>query len=370
MSTGEKLGHEQHNEGFSSAFGLMSLDDPNVLAGIAADGTPFFTHVNSNGDTGQNFPLPQHARDDMMIGMNRKRSSEGISKITSSAGGMTPREQELRELRDFWRTYMNTPLNAPGQSSIGNGFPLATPTPNNLHGHGQLEARPSPGRKLSRVASLPSVKTPPLLSNVGPMGHNEYQSFGVGDMRAPPPRAGGTYVHSQLGPDDLKSYEQAVLARKAPTLNLKPRKRPGTTGGLDRSNGGRFSNPSTTTSSPIVPQQSLTGPPRDGSDSRPSSADSIDSDGGASARPSFKRLPSTTLGPANTKRTLLSVTGDEWEGADGSENFLRSGRGSSVLGSGITAEPNAAMINLQMSALAAQDRHRRMSEPVAPVNLR
>ncbi|OBZ77848.1 hypothetical protein A0H81_01824 [Grifola frondosa] len=38
--------HDTHAEGgFSSTFGLMSLDDPNMLAGLAGDGTPFFSGI-------------------------------------------------------------------------------------------------------------------------------------------------------------------------------------------------------------------------------------------------------------------------------------------------------------------------------------
>jgi len=41
--------HSQLSEGrFSSAFGLMSIDDPNVLAGLSTDGVPFFSNVAIN----------------------------------------------------------------------------------------------------------------------------------------------------------------------------------------------------------------------------------------------------------------------------------------------------------------------------------
>jgi hypothetical protein len=329
----------------------------------------------------------------MLAGMGLKPLSKLESPEPSRSGGsgLTPREVELRELKEFWKQYMRTPLTAPHQPSSANGFPLATPTPNNVHGHGQLEdIRPSPSRKLSRIASLPSVKTPPLHSNVGPMDHaptnshhyyhdvvsNEGIAPGRSNNAAPPPRA-NTYVDSQMGSDDLKSYEQAVLARKTPTLNLVPRKRPGTSGG-DLPSGGRFSNPSTTTSSPVAPLQPLAGGCRNASSngsathSRPSSVDSNESDSGTASRPSFKRLPSTILEPANNKRTLLSVNGDEWSGSgDGpGDQATRGGvnpdssRGNQIMG-GLTAEPSSTIMIMQMSAATALDRHRRMSAPVA-----
>ncbi|TFY52287.1 hypothetical protein EVJ58_g10105 [Rhodofomes roseus] len=204
----------QGEGGFSSAFGLMSLDDPNVLAGLASDSAPFFSNLTP-GASGLNLPTPTQ---DILAALKTGRS-----------------DVDNKEMREFWRMYLRTPLSGPGAN---NGLPLATPT-----GPGQIlgAGRPSPTRRHSRVASLPSIKTPTALadssSNVfpaltrfqlhmpsdasrGPEGrgdeqHNEGHPGVFSSMR--------TTLHDA---DDLRSYEQAVLARRAPmNLNLVPKRR-------------------------------------------------------------------------------------------------------------------------------------------------
>ncbi len=112
---------------------------------------------------------------------------------TSSTGTGTPaREADTRELRDFWKQYMRTPLTGPEGMA---------PTPG---------VSGVPGSR-KRVASLPSAKTPVV----------ERQS-----LYAPPapPLAGASRTAVHAG-EDLRSYEAAVMARKAPvTLNLQARR--------------------------------------------------------------------------------------------------------------------------------------------------
>ncbi|EKM57778.1 uncharacterized protein PHACADRAFT_251618 [Phanerochaete carnosa HHB-10118-sp] len=114
--------------------------------------------------------------------------------------------------------------------------------------------RPSPSRRHSRVASLPSMKTPPILGpgttqeinsfaptgsfslSLGPKARerqNQHQTNQVDqqvqdDRMRQHPQMSYSSVRTTLhgDADDLKSYEQAVLARKAPTiLNLVPKRR-------------------------------------------------------------------------------------------------------------------------------------------------
>jgi hypothetical protein len=378
----------EHHEGFSSAFGLMSLDDPNVLAGIASDGTPFFSNVDSNPESGS-IALPQHVRDDLMMGLKQlptkldESSPHGLN--GTMEGEPTPRDTETRELRDFWKQYLRTPWSGPNNAST-NGFPLVTPTPYNFHGHGQLEEPPnklSPTKKLPRISSMPSVKTPPLHSDNGPMGnssvHSHHNLTSNEMARSAQPSRPGTYIHTQMPQDDLKCYEQAVLARKTPTLSLVPRRRrPTTANTIDSSGGGRFSSPSTTSPSPVAPHSGLNGRTTSLSDpvagSRPSSATSNESDGGSATRPSFKRLPSTTLGPANTKRALLSISGNDWSSSPESVgDRLSTGsdahRAAGMFG-GLISEQNSAIANLQVPSVVTREKHRRLSAPVAVHNLK
>ena len=116
-------------------------------------------------------------------------------------------------------------------------FPLQTPTgPGAQLGQGMVGGgRPSPTRKHSRVASLPSMKTPPLFADER-LGSYARPSTGDASQE---PHAGAYQGQAQQqqgynstvrttlhDAEDLKSYEQAVLARKAPmNLNLNPKRK-------------------------------------------------------------------------------------------------------------------------------------------------
>jgi hypothetical protein len=149
---------------------------------------------------------------------------------------------------------------------------------------------------------------------------------------------------------------------------------------VNHSSFGRFSNPSTASSSPVVPQQSLGGAGRTSSSSdpatssRPSSADSDESDKGA-ARPSFKRLPSTTLGPPNSKRALLSVSRHEWSSTSDAEAPRVTEGSDADYGGGILrgvfiSEPSSMADTSPVQTVAARGKHRRLSAPVATNSLR
>ncbi|EMD33339.1 hypothetical protein CERSUDRAFT_117959 [Gelatoporia subvermispora B] len=240
--------------GFSSAFGLMSLDDPAVLAGLSADGPQFFSELDGRDVSGDGHS--SSTSKNILSGLNLQTPTQDI---IAALGKRT--SEDTREMREFWKMYMRTPL-------TGN-FALQTPTPGtglgpfgfptlNLQGQNQGQgaagqtARPSPSRRHSRVASLPSMKTPPLLAADARFGDNSqaYQ-FGANypppppfSLQAPPPSSRSqSQQQGRQGPqpgmrttlheaEDLKSYEQAVLARKAPLqLNLIPKRRGTIAGG-------------------------------------------------------------------------------------------------------------------------------------------
>ncbi|KAJ7304587.1 hypothetical protein DFH08DRAFT_52451, partial [Mycena albidolilacea] len=199
---------------FSNAFGLMSLDDPNVLAGLATDSVPFFSTAAppAAGPTGLTPGVdgtpPPHP---------------GPISHSSNGGGMgqqTPesREAEMRELREFGEAYMRTPLTGPvGADALG----LQTSSASAAASAGMLGATPTResvggnGTRRSRVASLPSVKTP------------------EGEMGAAPVYPMHRGARTMYGADDFASYAAAVLARKAPELVLtKPAGRPTTAAGV------------------------------------------------------------------------------------------------------------------------------------------
>jgi hypothetical protein len=420
--------------GFSSAFGLMSLDDPAVLAGLASDSEPFFSvlntgnfgaetnyarsHMSANSSTTSLSDASLHSNNDpnshASSSSNDPSNAQGSNSLSLptptpdliaslrnggllSAGG---REVfDSKELREFWKQYMRTPLTGPGG---GNSlFPLQTPTgPGQQLGATSPTSRPSPSRRHSRVASLPSMKTPPIYTNnYGSLGGSLAQDFsgltsGNFSLNFQPKSKNRTlsqsegdrsqeHARDQDGSaaklqyssmrttlhdvDDLKSYEQAVLARKAPTtLNLVPKRRgtmpPGSLApNKSSASGVTVGSLSQATHAPAVPtfragdvvnrnvnsshrpgssstsladafgsshafqnvqdahhSQSSESPPEQRESSVGAESDSgLSSSPSQSYRPKFKRLASQTLGPSNTKRALLGPAG--WDDRETSE---------------------------------------------------
>ncbi|KAF8987048.1 hypothetical protein BDQ17DRAFT_1435875 [Cyathus striatus] len=230
---------------FHNAFGAMSLDDPGVLAGLTTDAAPFFSDpfAGSTGDP-EATPMPP--------------------------SGATSKEDKEGE-RAMWKEFLRTPLSGPNTS-------------NSIQQ--QQQAQQQRGAR-QRVASLPSVKTP------GP----------------------GFDTSRTAHEDDLRSYEAAVMARKAPVqLTLQPRLRrpPGQQqrgaqqqvpiarfsqgGSMSSSLAGVFGRPAAQAQAQaqLVPATF----PRGG---RMGNVAVKEEDG---LRPTFKRLPSQTLGPPNSKRAF------------------------------------------------------------------
>ena len=349
--------HPQEGEGgFSSAFGLMSLDDPNVLAGLATDGQPFFSGLPftpgaSGGQSGLSLATPTQ---DLIAQLKGGRE-----------GG------ESKEMRDFWKQYLRTPLTGPNSSGVL--LPLQTPTgPGVQLGQATLGGRPSPTRRHSRVNSLPSMKTPPLFaedrlgSYQRPSTGDHYDSHGNNAPGQPSQGVAGGYsstVRTTLhDTEDLKSYEQAVLARKAPiNLNLVPRRKGSLANPVSAGPGAPLGK--SKSMSPVVPHASFSNSPTSGASkisellNRPGSTSSIGTSGsggsnislpssasttanqassslahafggdhqGAQAadaafRPSFKRLASQSLGPDNAKRALLGPAGWDYDVAEDEES--------------------------------------------------
>lgn len=284
----------------------MCLDDPNAMASMSTDGA-FFSNdaLGVLTDDPNQTPVPL-------------LPESKVQRQTPS------KEAEIRELREFWKQYIRTPLSGPGPICSGND----ASSPHTQRHH---PSSPSAYRR-PRVASMPSTKSP---LSVDPERHH------------PQHRDDGNVTSSLRTTltDDLKSYEAAVMARKAPTtLNLGPRARK-KAGGPNSSQGGSPQVPSIqeehkvinlnyspTSSRPpsamgipslpslanwsgkLLPVHLAYGQDQMSTSSPPSRESSLSLDEAAGSggsdreglRPSFKRLPSQTLGPLNTKRAQLS----------------------------------------------------------------
>jgi hypothetical protein len=313
--------------GFSSAFGLMSIDDPNVLAGLSTDCVPFFSNaaMNMRPHSPNATPMPPKALSQQQL------RDRGMSLSALPTPGLG------RDVDNLWRQYMRTPMSGP---------------------HNEVPQSPSSRRRV-RVSSLPSSKTPtaeralPGMSNGNANGNGE-----------------GARMTLHGNPEDLRSYEAAVNARNA-SLNLNLPKRRGTRASPPASipSGARarrtladpthshphsysqtanfdltVSRPSSSSSTSSLSQAFASvspcmkglgaAPPMNGvsislpvprvssmgssstqsgsrNGSRESSvaSDYTGSSEGEMFRPAFKRLPSQTLGPANAKRAQFEKNG-------------------------------------------------------------
>jgi hypothetical protein len=294
----------------------MSLDDPDVLAGLS-DGAPFFDNTITHGSGNPHNPswgdgpTPRaNPCDAPLANGDKGRQQQQVQGQGGNSSATTP--AGLKELKEMWKQYMRTPLS---------GQPLA---------HDYPFGSPKRERGLSRVASLPSVKTPSATTAGwgdpmrGVNGNNlqlqplPQQVAGTGNV----PHAGqhAAYTRGHNHTDDLRSYEQAVLARRAPlTLHLAPPRRRGNTTSTDP----------TTKAVPPPEKASSASPVGSGSGSgsdRSGASSFMDERGSTSAspapglsaedptRPTFKRLPSQTLGPEYAKRlATTAVPRDEFD---------------------------------------------------------
>ncbi|KAJ7026366.1 hypothetical protein C8F04DRAFT_1268146 [Mycena alexandri] len=443
---------QQRPPEFSSAFGLMSLDDPNVLAGLSTDGVPFFSHTGRTGLTpgggldlggggggGKRMPpVPLAYHYSPPSSSHSHSGTMGSAQHPGQGQTQTPgtREAETRELREFWKAYMRTPLTGPGPhadalglqtpsasagAGVGPGGMLGmTPTREIMAGGGGM------GGRRYRVASLPSVKTPEGemdAAPVYPVQHMQGQHLSTQHAHAQQQQQQqqqqapqGRTMHNA---DDLRSYEAAVLARKAPELVLrKPARRPTTSAaqppppptvfefgasgrerggaagagagagpGLDASGGSQSSlagafgfagagyatAPATGnangTGTGSQPNSPFPGTPTS-TTSASASASASEDEGDAPGRPNFKRLPSQALGPMLTKRRR------DRTGMETGSGMAHLAPPTPALGTGaaeagppsVNAYPDRPMISLRAPPPGGlpQRRARRLSEPVSP----
>lgn len=225
----------------------MSLDDPAVIAGISADGQPFFDdpsqahNQQQSSDPEQNhdglltvdvgpdmdtpMPLKRNAGHINPSSMHqRPATANGVSVGPGTTFGIgnlpTPsKDADTREMKEVWRQYMRTPLTGPQE---------AGPASNNVEQSTSNGKTVSPtSHRRQRVSSFPSTRTPMAelqdLSLPPASGLNHHQQ--------PGPRGRENSIVMQQGTtsslrttlhddEDLRSYEAAVMARKTPTLNL------------------------------------------------------------------------------------------------------------------------------------------------------
>ncbi|KAG7091688.1 hypothetical protein E1B28_010710 [Marasmius oreades] len=353
QTSGRLLSRPGTAHGVSSVFGLLSLDDPNVLAGLATDGQPFFH--NAFGDSGGDgagagggggggggndpnaTPMPRFMNTSPHQGAGElPPSGEGGQQHGQRSGGkqvqhgfpQTPgvnREQETRELREFWKQYMRTPLSGGAAGVMG------LPTPGG-QGQGQQDVHMmSPGilgYRRGRVSSMPSAKTP----TDEEMGGGGYLGTYAGQYRYSNSTSSQKQRHPQQqqqqqqqtvtgsGTDDLKSYEAAVMARKAPTnLNIAPKIRNRRFGdGIEAGKGAGFALTLPAGRGGTNGVGGATGGAGAGTGAGAAAAASAaaSSTSGSTSpskrRPTYKRLASQTLESGVSKRALLS-----WQGEDG-----------------------------------------------------
>jgi len=203
-------------------------------ANVQPDGNRQNATTNSGADMTTPMPMPIPTKRGMSGLLPHFSNTAGaghstMSISTSSTSTSTPPSREgldtttsAKELRDFWKAYMHTPLSDSGGGEFVGG--KATP----------LAAGGGGYRK--RVSSLPSSKTPIVERELGDMGamySGGEQSLvypALGAIRAGVDAGAGAAAGAAQHPEptvpreDLRSYEAAVMARKAPTtLNLNPR---------------------------------------------------------------------------------------------------------------------------------------------------
>ncbi|KAF8193414.1 hypothetical protein BJ912DRAFT_924589 [Pholiota molesta] len=189
-----------------SAFGLMSLDDPNVIAGLSIDGQPFFSD-----------PAAAHNQD-LSTPMPMKRPQSGLLHLPAlDAGGSGGRARRTR-----------------GSCARCGSSTCARRSP--AWGDVAISQSASPVKARSlevrAAAAAPACRVAAELEDADCRARGCIMRSSQRAPGQPPRRCGGqgganvvmrTTLHGNE--EDLRSYEAAVLARKAPTnLNLQVRR--------------------------------------------------------------------------------------------------------------------------------------------------
>ncbi|KAL4062189.1 hypothetical protein J3A83DRAFT_4039373, partial [Scleroderma citrinum] len=183
VSEPQRVGSEG---GFSNAFGLMTIEDPNAIAHLPPDGVPFFSNITMGG-------IPPHSPNATPMPARQSSQSQQVAHYRDRGVSLSALPTPGAELRDVWKACIRTPLCVPGPQL-------------------QMPTSPFGQRRRARVSSLPSVT--PTAERAYPLFHG----MGVGQAD------GSRGSHGNF--DDLRSYEAAVNARSASlNLNLVPRRR-------------------------------------------------------------------------------------------------------------------------------------------------
>jgi len=225
---------------FSSSFGLMSLEDPAVLAGVSS-GVPFFdtsTTAQQHPDLHVLFPPPPNQAFDSMT-WNGSGFGGGPNNLDVTPG---TREREANQLCELWSAFFRDPtarLNPDGTEVQRLDFP--TPSL-----HRRSSSYSGPGRAGNnnnssnnsnygyQQPSAPSTKAPHMPgpqqtggSNVvaqleAQAARDQQQRMQQQQQQQQQPKAAQLVAHvaSHASPEALKGYEEAVLARKTPVLKL------------------------------------------------------------------------------------------------------------------------------------------------------
>ena len=217
--------------GFSSSFGLLSLEDPAVLAGVSS-GVPFFDTSmtpQQHPDLHALFPPPPN----QAFGWNGSGFGGGPNPPDVTPG---TREREANQLRELWSAFLRDPtarLNPDGTEVQRPDFP--TPS---IHRRSSSYSGPSkPGNNNGnngndgyQQQSTSSTKNPhmpgpqqALAGGANIVAQLEAQAARDQQQRVQQqPKAPQLMAHvaSHASPEALKSYEEAVLARKGLVLKL------------------------------------------------------------------------------------------------------------------------------------------------------
>ena len=218
--------------GFSSSFGLMSLEDPAVLAGVSS-GVPFF----------DNNMTPHHHLDlHALLPPPPSQTFDSMTWGAPNGSDVTPgtREREATQLRELWSAFLRDPtarLNPDGTEVQRPDFP--TPS---LHRRSSSYSGPGKPGNNNNNSGLNAYQQPPTSSTKTPYMPGPQQSLAGGAnivaqleaqaardqqqrVQQQQPKAAQLVAHvaSHASPEALKSYEEAVLARKTPILKLPPK---------------------------------------------------------------------------------------------------------------------------------------------------
>ncbi|KAH8832187.1 hypothetical protein DL96DRAFT_1590177 [Flagelloscypha sp. PMI_526] len=216
--------------------------------------------------------------------------TQSQSHLPPSTSPTREREQEMKDLREFWRAYMRTPLSqSPGMTPGGGIFmpPNGDGGPESLFPHDfatsstvATTAGSTIGYRRQRTNSLPAVKTPLIFSEQQQLAPLAASIAGPVPQHQPTHQTGFTSRET----DNLTSYQEAVMKRGGGlNLNLS---REGSSLLRFRRGSGAASTTSQSSAAPLV-----TAPHSHGVN--------------LATRPSFKRLASQILeGSVNKARRV------------------------------------------------------------------